>query len=92
MQIERIDSPAFMGIPSGIPVKLRLVLNQRERATIERAVAIEDEIRTKISEAMGSDRFEGSSWYTAYIDEWLETAEWYEDSDWGFWEAVRLGG
>ena len=63
MQTKRSPSPTFFGVSSGLPDKMGVALNQRELATINKAVAITEEVRDRMRESMGTPAFEESLWY-----------------------------
>ena len=63
MQTTRNPSPSFFGVSSGLPDKMAVVLNQRELATIKKAVAIIEEVRDRMRADMGTPTFEESLWY-----------------------------
>ncbi len=80
MKLTTVLAPVFFGVHSGLPDKTRLELNSQEMATLHRAHRIIGEIRSLMYEAMGVDAFEDSTWYTAWIDDYLEEPIEWEQS------------
>ena len=72
MQIVKIPSPQMLGMVLG-PDTWQLQLNQREIATLKRAVEIQEEARDRLREAMGWESFEASDLYVLRVDELVET-------------------
>ena len=54
---------SFLGVDSGLPDKRQVTLNQRELATVRKAVAIVEEVRDRMRDDMGTPAFEKSLWY-----------------------------
>ena len=63
MQTTTMPAPSFLGVSSGLPDTLKVSLNQRELATVRRAVAIVEEVRDRMRDTMGTPSFEESLWY-----------------------------
>ncbi len=72
MQIVKIPGPHMLGMKLG-PDTWQLQLNQREIATLKRAVEINEEARDRLREAMGWESFEGSDLYALDVEDLLET-------------------
>lgn len=72
MQIVKIPGPQMLGMVLG-PDTWQLQINQREIATLKRAVEIQEEARDRLREAMGWESFEDSDLYTLRVDELAET-------------------
>jgi len=63
MQTTLEKAPSLFGVASGLPDKMKVSLNQRELATVRRAVAIVEEVRDRMRDSMGTPGFEESLWY-----------------------------
>ena len=63
MQTTRVPAISFFGVSSGLPDTMKVTLNQRELATIKKAVAIVEEVRDRMRDSMGTADFEESLWY-----------------------------
>ena len=72
MQIVKIPGPHMLGMALG-PDTWQLQLNQREIATLKRAVEINEEARDRLREAMGWESFEGSALYVLDVEDLLDT-------------------
>lgn len=72
MQIVKIPGPHMLGMALG-PDTWQLQLNQREIATLKRAVEINEEVRDRLREAMGWESFEGSDLYVLDVEDLLDT-------------------
>ncbi len=67
MQTLNQPAPSFFGEASGLPDKKTVKLNQRELATVQKAVAIVEEVRDRMRLSMGTAAFEGSLWYVLNV-------------------------
>ena len=63
MQTTRVPAISFFGVSSGLPDTMKVNLNQRELATVNKAVAIVEEVRDRMQTSMGTPAFEESLWY-----------------------------
>ena len=63
MQTTTTPALSFLGVSSGLPEKMQVSLNQRELATVRKAVAIVEEVRDRMRHTMGTPSFEESLWY-----------------------------
>ena len=72
MRTVRIPGLSFMGVHSGLPDKIAVRLNDRERAALKRAVAIRDEARDRIIAIVGVSAWEDSPWYTAWTEDFAD--------------------
>ncbi len=72
MQIVKIPGPHMLGMALG-PDTWQLQLNQREIATLKRAVEIQEEARDRLREAMGVESFETSALYTLGVEDLVDT-------------------
>ena len=63
MQTTTTPALLFLGVSSGLPDTLKVTLNQRELATVRKAVAIVEEVRDRMRDTMGTPAFEESAWY-----------------------------
>jgi len=62
----------FFGVSIGTDTEW-IVLNERERATIRRAIAIREEMRERLDAEWGREAFEASDAYTLSVDDLDET-------------------
>ncbi len=63
MQTTIRKPPSFFGESIGLPDTLSVKLNQRELATVRKAVVIVEEVRDRMRDSMGTWDFETSLWY-----------------------------
>lgn len=72
MQIVKDTALTFLGIKIG-PDAWQLRINKQEVATLKRAIAIREDARDRLREAMGWETFEDSDLYTLGIDDLVDT-------------------
>ena len=58
-----------------------LRLNKQELATLERAVAIREEVRDRLSKELGLHTFEGSDYYTLTVDNLIDNDPSWDNLD-----------
>lgn len=73
------ETPAtWLGIAI-TPDRYRLLINQREAATLRRAIEIREEARDRLRAAMGVHGYDRSNLYALDIDWVLDGVEFYPD-------------
>lgn len=71
MRTTRRPAPRFFGLPLG-PDERAVVLNDRELATLRRAIGIREVARERLEAEWGTERFEASDEFTLSVDDLLE--------------------